>query len=60
MCTHADTLWDTDPAMHYSLPQTMRSLIAYVKEKYGSVIDYIRLTGVTDEEIEMIRKKFYE
>ncbi len=60
MFTHADTLWDTDPAMHYSLPQTMRSLIAYVKEKCGSVIDYIRLTGVTDEEIEKIRKKFYE
>lgn len=58
--THADSLWDTNAEMHYSLPQTMRSLIAYVKEKYGSVIDYIRLTGVTDEEIEKIRKKFYE
>lgn len=59
MHTHADTLWDTDPEMHYSLPQTMRSLLAYIKAKYGSVEDYIRHIGITDEDKEKIRKRFY-
>ena len=59
MYTHADTLWDTDPEMHYSLPQTMRSLLAYIKNKYGSVEDYIRQIGITDEDKEKIRKRFY-
>ena len=59
MYTHADTLWDTDPEMHYSLPQTMRSLLAYIKNKYGSVDDYIRRIGITDEDKEKIRKRFY-
>lgn len=59
MYTHADTLWDTDPEMHYSLPQTMRSLLAYIKNKYGSVDDYIRRIGISDEDKEKIRKRFY-
>ncbi len=59
MQTHAETLWDTEPEMHYSLPQTMRSLLAYIKEKYGSVEDYIRQIGIGDEDIEKIRKRFY-
>ncbi len=59
MQTHAETLWDTEPEMHYSLPQTMRSLLAYIKEKYGSVEDYIRQIGIDDEDIEKIRKRFY-
>ncbi len=59
MYTHADTLWDTDPEMHYSLPQTMRSLLAYIKNKYGSVEDYIRHIGISDEDKEKIRKRFY-
>lgn len=59
MFTHADTLWDTDPEMHYSLPQTMRSLLAYIKDKYASVEDYIRRIGITDENKEKIRKRFY-
>lgn len=59
MCTHADTLWDTDPENHYSLPQTMRSLLAYIKNKYGSVEDYIRKIGISDRDKEKIRKRFY-
>lgn len=59
MQTHAETLWDTEPEMHYSLPQTMRLLLAYIKEKYGSVEDYIRQIGIDDEDIEKIRKRFY-
>lgn len=59
MQTHAETLWDTEPEMHYSLPQTMRSLLTYIKEKYGSVEDYIRQIGIGDEDIEKIRKRFY-
>lgn len=57
--THADSLWDTNAEMHYSLPQTMRTLISCIKEKYGSVENYIRLTGISDNEIEKIRKRFY-
>ncbi len=59
MQTHAETLWDTEPEMHYSLPQTMRSLLAYIKKKYGSVEDYIHQIGIDDEDIEKIRKRFY-
>lgn len=59
MQTHAETLWDTEPEMHYSLPQTMRSLLAYIKKKYGSIEDYIRQIGIGDEDIEKIRKRFY-
>lgn len=57
--THADSLWDTNAEMHYSLPQTMRALISYVKEKYGSITEYIKLTGISDEEIEKIRRRFF-
>lgn len=59
MHTHAETLWDTDPEMHYSLPQTMRSLLDFIKKKYGSVEDYIRQIGIGDDDIEKIRKRFY-
>lgn len=58
--THADSLWDTNAEMHYSLPQTMRTLINYIKEKYESVENYIRLTGITDSETEKIRRRFFE
>lgn len=57
--THTDSLWDTNAEMHYSLPQTMRALISYVKEKYGSIAEYIKLTGISDEEIEKIRRRFF-
>lgn len=57
--THADTLWDTDERMHYSLPSTMRETILYVNRHYGSILDYIRLVGVSDNEIENIRKRFF-
>lgn len=59
MNTHADTLWDTDPEMHYSLPQTMRSLLSYIKNKYGSVEDYIHRIGISDDDMIKIRKRFY-
>ena len=45
--------------MHYSLPETMRTLIEYINEKYGSVTDYILQTGLTETEIEKIRKRFF-
>lgn len=56
---NSETMWDVDSSMHYSLPETMRSLIDRIKEKYGSVINYILQTGVTESEIEKIRKRFY-
>ena len=56
---HSDKLWETDMTMHYSLPQTMRTLIEYINQKYGSVTDYILQTGVTETEIEKIRKRFF-
>lgn len=58
--THADSLWDTNAEMHYSLPQTMRTLIAYIKDNYGSVMEYIRKTGVEDSEINKIRRRFFD
>jgi protein-tyrosine phosphatase len=57
--SHSEALWETDMSMHYSQPETMRSLISYIKEKYGSVINYILQTGVSQSEIDTIRKKFY-
>lgn len=57
--SHADSLWDTDPKNHLSLPKTMRELIAYINQKYGSVLDYIRSLGLTNDEIETIRAKFF-
>ncbi len=60
MHTHAETLWDTEPEMHYSLPRTMRSLLAYIKKKYGSVEDYIRQIGINDEDAKKIRKRFFD
>lgn len=57
--SHAKTLWNTDPKNHLSLPQTMRELMAYINQEYGSVLDYIRSLGVTNSEIEAIRAKFF-
>ena len=56
---NSDKLWETDMKMHYSLPETMRTLIEYINEKYGSVTEYILQTGVTETEIEKIRKRFF-
>lgn len=57
--SHADSLWETDPQNHLSLPQTMRELMVYINQEYGSVLDYIRSLGVTNDEIEAIRAKFF-
>lgn len=56
---NSDSLWDTAPQNHYSLPQTMHTLITYIKNRYGSVMDYISKSGVTHEEIESIRARFF-
>ncbi len=55
--THSDLLWDSSSEKHYSLPETMENVIDRIEEKYGSVINYIRSTGVSDETIEKIRNK---
>lgn len=55
--THRDLLWDSRSEKHYSLPETMENVIDSIEQKYGSVIDYILSTGVSDETIEKIRKK---
>lgn len=55
--THSDLLWDSRSEKHYSLPETMENVIDSIEQKYGSVIDYILSTGVSDETIEKIRKK---
>ncbi len=54
---HKDLLWDVSSEKHYSLPETMETLIERIESKYGSVINYIRCTGVSDEAIEKIRKR---
>ncbi len=58
--THADILWDTNSEKHYSLPETMEELIERLEEKHGSIIGYIKATGITDDAIERIRKKLCE
>ena len=55
--THSDLLWDSRSEKHYSLPETMENVIDSIEQNYGSVIDYILSTGVSDETIEKIRKK---
>lgn len=57
--THADELWSQEPSAHYSLPETIRSLMEYINKKYGSVLDYISFCGVTNDEIEKIRTRFF-
>lgn len=56
---NSESLWDTNAEMHYSLPQTMRTVIDYIKNKYGSVIDYIKSIGLSDESIEKIKNRFF-
>lgn len=57
---NADVLWCQDGSMHYSLPETMEGLIDYIKKKYGSVADYIKSTGISDESVEKIRRRFFD
>lgn len=56
---NSDTLWSKDRTMHYSLPETMESLIEHMKTQYGSVTDYIKSTGISEENIEKIRRRFF-
>lgn len=58
--THSDILWDTNSEKHYSLPETMEELIDRIEEKHGTILEYIRKAGVSDEAIEKIRKKLCE
>ncbi len=54
---HADILWDSDSTKHYSLPETMEALMDYLVNKYGSVTEYIKSAGVSDETILKIKNK---
>ena len=54
---HRDVLWDVSSETHYSLPETMETLIDRIESKYGSVINYILSTGVSDEAIDKIRER---
>lgn len=55
--THSDVLWDKNSEKHYSLPETMEELIKKIEAKHGTILEYIRTSGVSDESIEKIRKK---
>ncbi|MBP9989703.1 MAG: tyrosine-protein phosphatase, partial [Ruminococcus sp.] len=57
---HIKELWNQNMSAHYSLAETISSLILFLDEKYGSVLNYIKSCGVTDEEIDKIRKRFFE
>ena len=57
---HSATLWSRDRKMHYSLPETMEKLIEHMKNEYGSVYDYIVSTGIDEEKIEKIRRRFFD
>lgn len=55
--SHRDLLWDSNSEKHYSLPETMEAVIDRIEEKYGSVINYIRSTGISDETIAKIKDR---
>lgn len=56
---HSDILWSQDREMHYSKPESMKSLIAHLKEMYGSVYEYILSTGISEGKIDKIRRRFF-
>lgn len=56
---NSDILWSSDRTMHYSLPETVIFLVEHMKNKYGSVMNYIVSTGITKEDIEKIRQRFF-
>lgn len=58
--THADVLWDKNSEKHYSLPETMEELIEIIENKHGTVLEYIRTAGVSEEAIEKIRNRLCE
>ena len=49
-----------EPKFRLTPPDAMGDTIDYLEGKYGSVTDYIRTCGVSDETIEKIRAKFVE
>ncbi len=55
--THSDLLWDSSSEKHYSLPETMENVIDRIEEKYGSVENYIRSTGVSSETMKKIKER---
>ena len=54
---HKDILWDQNSEKHYSLPETLENVIAMINKNYGSVMEYIRSLGLTEDEINKIRTK---
>lgn len=46
--------------MFHTPPSAMEGLLDYLQRTYGSVRDYLCTTGVTEETLETIRKKFVE
>ena len=41
-------------------PEAMLTLIDYLVDKYGSVVDYLRLIGVSEDTMDKIREKFID
>ncbi len=54
---HHDELWSVNAEKHYSLPETMETLMEKIESQYGSVINYIRSTGISDESIRKIKER---
>ncbi|KAL1659152.1 protein-tyrosine phosphatase-like protein [Schizophyllum commune] len=48
--------WDGLLKMGGSKPETMRATLAMIREDYGGAEEYLRRAGITDEEIEALRK----
>ncbi|MBD5560550.1 MAG: tyrosine-protein phosphatase [Clostridia bacterium] len=45
---------------YLSTPDIMMHLRDYLRSEYGSVLDYLRSIGITDEDMEKLRRKFVE
>ena len=56
---HDESMWETNDENFKSDADTMASLINYVNKKYGSLEGYVKSTGVSDETIEKIRRRFF-
>lgn len=54
---HKDVLWDQNSEKHFSLPETMESVIGMINKNYGSVMNYIISLGLSDDEIQQIRDR---
>lgn len=49
-----------DDSFFKTPPEAMLTLVDYLTEKYGSVVDYLRLIGVSEETMDKIREKFID